>query len=534
MNSENKSSESLQPLSPIKLEFLARQKARGSFLEWCRLCGYEPAAHHRLIIAELELLVENLIKALLRGSEVPEEKLRLMVLTPPGSAKSTYISKLFPPWFLAQISRVEYLMNKANKTFVSFGILACSHNVELATDFGRAARNLISNNERWLGYNLNKDSRASDKWSVTNGGYFQAAGVNSGIAGRRMHFGAIDDFCGAETEATSKLFNDNTELWYINDFLPRLQPIAARVIIANHRNEDDLVGRIMAKESDKWRLIRLRLIIETQEQAADDPLHRKVGERLWPDYFTEAQVIERMQNPRASGIQQQEPSPEKGGFFQADWFREYHSVNDLKDGQYYAASDHAISLAETADPTCMGLGVMKSGRLYIHPDLAWERMGSKEAVETMLRMVKAYKPIYWWAERGHISKSIGPFLQDRMIDERAFANIIEVTPAKDKMTRAQSVNAMMKMGLVFFPSFAPWYQRARRELLMFPNGKHDDFVDFLAHLGNGVNHMISSSAARATVTTEWEPNKPWIPTVKWMKDSCAAQNRLLISQRRDD
>jgi predicted phage terminase large subunit-like protein len=526
-------SENLNSLSPTKLEFLARQKARTSFLEWCRVCGYEPAKHHKLIIAELELLVENLIKALLRGREVPEEKLRLMVLTPPGSAKSTYISKLFPPWFLAQISRVQTLVTRQGNRFEPFGILACSHNAELATDFGRAARNLISNNQRWLGFDLNKDSRAADKWSITNGGYYQAAGVNSGISGRRMHMGVIDDFCGAETEATSKLFNDQTWIWFENDFVPRLQPISARVIIANHRNEDDLVGRLMGKEADKWRLVRLRLVIETKEQAADDPLGRAVGEFLWPEYFTKEQVTERMQNPRASGIQQQEPSPEKGGFFQADWFQEYHSVKDLTDGRFYAASDHAISLAETADPTCMGLGVMKSGRLYLHPDLVWERLGSKEAVDEMLRLVKTYKPIYWWAEKGHISKSIGPFLQDRMIDERAFANIVEVTPSKDKMTRAQSVNGMMKMGLVVFPSFAPWYQRARRELLMFPNGKHDDFVDFLAHLGNGVNHMISASA-RQVVTPSWEPNKPWHPTVKWMKDSCDAKSRLLIASRRDD
>src|SRR5580693_9523374 len=163
-------------LSPAKAEFLARLEARGSFLAWCRLAGYEPAAHHRLIISELEQLVENLFKALIRGSEVEGEALRLMVMTPPGSAKSTYISKLFPPWFLAQMTRLETLMIKASRRAEPLGILACSHNAELATDFGRAARNLIKSNERWLGFTLQQDSRAADKWSATNGGYYQAAG----------------------------------------------------------------------------------------------------------------------------------------------------------------------------------------------------------------------------------------------------------------------------------------------------------------------------------------------------------------------
>ena len=531
----------MDQLSPTKLEFLARQKARSSLVEWSRLCGFEPAAHHKIIIAELELLVENLIKALLRGHEVPDEKLRLMVLTPPGSAKSTYISKLFPPWFLAQINRARTLLEREGKRFEPFGILACSHNAELATDFGRAARNLIDSNTRWLGYNLTKDSRAADKWSVSNGGYFQAAGVNSGISGRRMHLGAIDDFCGAEQEATSQLFNNQTWVWYENDFIPRLQPIAARVVIANHRNEDDLVGRIMQKEADKWRIIKLRLLIETQQQADEDPLHRKIGDYLWPEYFTRAQVEERMANPRASGIQQQEPSPEKGGFYQREWIREYNDIAVLEGGQAYAASDHAVSIKQVADPSCFGVGIMKNNLLYIHPRLVWDRINSKDAVAKMLELIKQFKPIYWWAEKGHISKSIGPFLQDRMIDERSFANIIEVTPSKDKMTRAQSANAMMKLGQIILPSDDlcmrysgnRWASRAIRELLLFPNGKNDDFVDFLSLLGNGCHKMISSGPTR-TVEPEWQPNKPWVPTVKWLKESAESRTRLRIANLRDD
>ena len=50
---------------------------RQSFIEWCRHCGFEPAAHHRLLISELEKVA--------RG-----ETVRLAIFMPPGSAKSTY------------------------------------------------------------------------------------------------------------------------------------------------------------------------------------------------------------------------------------------------------------------------------------------------------------------------------------------------------------------------------------------------------------------------------------------------------------
>jgi predicted phage terminase large subunit-like protein len=522
-------------ISPAKQEFLKRLEARGSFLEWCRLAGYEPATHHRLIIGELEQLVNNLFKALVRGSEIETEPLRLMVMTPPGSAKSTYISKLFPPWFLAQMSRLENQMIKVSRRAEPLGILACSHNAELATDFGRAARNLIKSNERWLGFALQQDSRAADKWSATNGGYYQAAGVNSGISGRRMHLGAIDDFCGAEADATSKLFNDQTWIWYENDFVNRLQPISARVIIANHRNEDDLCGRILSKEPHKWRVIRLRLLIETTEQAENDPLHRKVGEHLWPEYFTAAQVAERMQNPRASGIQQQEPSPEKGAIFQKEWFKGYepNELPSLNESRSYGASDHAVRTKTQNDMTCMGTARFYNKFLFIHPDLVWDRIRSDKAITEMFRLIKTNMPVNWWAEKENISGSLGPLLQNMMMEQKVFACVTEVSHGnKDLIARSQPVIGLMAMGLVRFPKWAPWYQRFEKEMLMFPNGRHDDAVSFMILLCQGINRMRQPSPP--TIVPEFNVNQPFIPTVKWLKDGEARNKRLRMLAMNDD
>jgi hypothetical protein len=61
--------ENEKQLSPAKAEFLRRMQIRGSFYEWCLVGnpGFVPAEHHELIIKELEQLVENLFRALLRG-----------------------------------------------------------------------------------------------------------------------------------------------------------------------------------------------------------------------------------------------------------------------------------------------------------------------------------------------------------------------------------------------------------------------------------------------------------------------------------
>jgi hypothetical protein len=92
----------------------------------------------------------------------------------------------------------------------------------------------------------------------------------------------------------------------------------------------------------------------------------------------------------------------------------------------------------------------------------------------------------WWAEKGHISKSIGPFLRKRMLEKRVYCTVDEVTPVGDKQQRAQSIHARMAMGKVVFPQFTRWWPEAHDQILKFPQGVHDDLVDTLAYIGLGL------------------------------------------------
>ena len=78
--------------SNARAEKQIREKIRNSLDEWAVVAlspqGHAPAAHHRLLIRELEGVASG------RWD-------RLMLLLPPGSAKSTYASMVFPPWFMA-------------------------------------------------------------------------------------------------------------------------------------------------------------------------------------------------------------------------------------------------------------------------------------------------------------------------------------------------------------------------------------------------------------------------------------------------
>src|SRR3546814_7676827 len=51
-------------------------------------------------------------------------------------------------------------------------------------------------------------------------------------------------------------------------------------------------------------------------------------------------------------------------------------------------------------------------------DCFWKRTKTDEVVDAMIHMMRKWRPMFWWAEGGHISKSIGPFLFKRMREEK--------------------------------------------------------------------------------------------------------------------
>src|SRR6476646_9837812 len=104
-------------------ELLKRRSTRKSFAEWAKHRGFEPAAHHRLIINEIESFLDS-------DDEV------LLLFAPPGSAKSTYVSVLLPSWYLAG--------------HPTHSILAATHSVEFAERWGRRVRNDIAGEETML------------------------------------------------------------------------------------------------------------------------------------------------------------------------------------------------------------------------------------------------------------------------------------------------------------------------------------------------------------------------------------------------
>jgi hypothetical protein len=192
-----------------------------------------PARHHRLIASNLQAVAAGKIK-------------RLMILAPPGSAKTTYTSRLFPAWYFA--------FRPASS------IIAVSHTQELSETNSGFVQRLVRDNADTLGYGLQNDAKG--RWYTSNNCGYLAGCVGSAILGFRANLAVIDDPIRSRQDAESETSREHTWQWFTNDLLTRLTPDGAVILIATPFHEDDLMGRLLRVQEGDWRVLRLPAVAE--------------------------------------------------------------------------------------------------------------------------------------------------------------------------------------------------------------------------------------------------------------------------------
>ena len=110
------------------------------------------------------------------------------------------------------------------------------------------------------------------------------------------------------------------------------------------------------------------------------------------------------------------PTPPEGAYYKRDMLHGYErSVLSQKEFRYYLSGDLAISPEIGRDKSCVGVwGIDDLGDFYLLPDLYWDRRSSDQSVERILTFMDQYKPMTFFSEKGHIDKSLRPFIEAKM------------------------------------------------------------------------------------------------------------------------
>lgn len=473
----------LNPNSQLELEErkLWIAKCRRDLTSWCveglRHTGYKPAAHHRLLIQYLEGVANGQIK-------------RLMVFMPPGSAKSTYASHLFPCFLYEQKKNLK--------------IIGASHTTGLALDFSGRVQQYVLEHDDVLTYRLRSENK--QRWYTTNGGEYLAAGVGTAIPGFRADVGIIDDPVKGRKEADSETDRESVWKWYLGSFERRLTPGAAVIIILTRWHEDDLAGRLLQIQPGEWEVISL-----PAEAEKDDLLGRKPGEWLWTDdnykYGKELPKIKaELEKAGASrewtAQYQQHPRPLDGSIFKTDMISKLAAEPA---GSVVRAWDLAATKETgTRDPSwTRGIRLVKTelGR-YVVSDVKSIR-GTPDEVERVI-LNTAYQDgkgvrIGMPQDPGQAGKS-----QALYYSRKLAGYMLEISPESgDKATRASPVASQCNIGNLDVVE-APWNRSFIEELASFPSGAHEDQVDALSRafmmLVENSGAIILSPQARASIS----------------------------------
>lgn len=463
------------------------------------------ASHHDLLLSDFQQI---------GTPAVPN----LMVLMPPGSAKSTYVDVVGVPWFMARQPRKN--------------VILASYASDIAKKQGRRARQLIKSprfNQIFPDAILRGDQSAADEWALSNGSEYMAGGILSGLTGNRAALGVLDDPIKGRQQAESETIRNTTWDAYVDDFCSRLIPGAPQVMILTRWHADDPAGRILPEDWDGesgifegrdgrwWKVICLPAIADRR----DDPLGRAIGETLWPEWFSHEHWAPFQRNVRTwTSLYQQKPSAEEGTYFKTTWFQRYSQKPAALN--IYMTSDHAPGGTEDSDFNVFRVwGVDEHQHIWLLDgyrvqgtiDVAMgvkldERTGEQTLCdEGALPLIKKWKPLCWFPEADNNWKSAQPFVMAAMRRNKIACRIEPLSTAGgDKPTKAQPFQAKAAMGEVHIP-IGFMGDEVLEQYKKFPTGRWDDEVDAAANIGRAID--MAHPAIVKTKPVIAGPNDRW-------------------------
>ena len=441
------------------------------------------AKHHMLMLEEIQRCIEA-------------DGGRLMIFAPPGSAKSSYASVVTPPWAMARQP--------------GYKVILSSYAATPAERQSKRARAIAGSPEFAAIWpertGLRAGSTAVNEWELTNESGLLAVGILGAVTSARADLLIVDDPVAGREEADSETIRKKTLQAFEDDLLTRIKPRASIILIQTRWHMDDLAGSILPEDYDGrsgevlcrdgkvWRVLN----IQAKAERTDDPLGRKLGEYLWPEWFNADHWANFEGKPRTwASLYQQRPTPDSGGQFERDWFGWYDETP--KNLRVYGASDYAVtelSLDTNPDYTEHGVfGVDEAANIYV---LDWWS-GQKPpdvTVGAFISLGKQWSPTQWFDEAGVIRRALEP-LRTRLMQEAGKWIAVDYLPSvADKVARVASIRGRASAGKILFPRGRSWVPRVIDQLCSFPFARYDDAVDVFGNLGRGLDKIVAAYPAK--------------------------------------
>ena len=406
---------------------------------------------------------------------------RLMIFMPPRHGKTMQVSEFFPAWYLGR--------NPSHQ------IIAATYSYDRAGDVGRKVRNQMIDPVHKAVFPdcvISTDSKGANKLATDQGGQYYSVGVGGAIVGRGANLFIIDDPIKSREDAESLTSRKKIIEWFKAVAFTRLMPDNRIVIVMTRWHFDDLAGRILDEAKEKWDVLSLPAIAESNDQ-----IKRKPGQALWPSDYpvkTLENIKQSIGSREWNSQYQQRPLDEEGGMIKLGWFKRYDDREVTKYeivclsrreapaekpfGIYkiVLSWDTAFKESELNDPSsCTIWGISADGYYLLY--VFNKRMGFPALKKHAIRIYDRYMK--------YDMGSVAVLIEDRasgqsliqVLEAETRIPIIPIRPDSNKVIRTDEVSPIMEAGHVHLPENAPWLIRYETQMAQFPLGREDDDVD---------------------------------------------------------
>lgn len=504
------------------------RELEGSFIKyakaaWPLLVGDKPFIdgwHLHALAEHLEATVRGDIK-------------NLMILVPPRTSKTSFVSILFPTWVWTQMPRARFV-------YASYG-------ETLALASAGTCREVFDSNwykERW-GHRATLSKHQANKgfFSTVQGGCRIATSIGAKVTGFGGDFIILDDPNSAFESETTRVTTNN---WITASWFSRLDPggLKVKILVQQCTHERD-VQAYMSELDKSWVQVRLPMEYESSRKCRtivlpstaphvwEDP-REKEGELLCPNHITpaEVQTFKAALGRYIYACQyQQRPAPEEGGFLKkGDWQR-WHKSSPPPSEFIVQSWDTAFTTKKTSSySACTTWSVFRAkGMAFVMLLSAWRgKVSFGELLERATRLNDNWTDIGETKPKSSVNKrpdyiliegkASGHSLASELISRGIAAHTFNPDKYNDKMARVHLITPYLEAGLLWVATAPPHFTLLRHDhqlvvdqAAIFPQGESRDIVDsmtqailFLAKEKKVLKHYADLNFSDAELPEKWD------------------------------
>lgn len=494
--------------------------ARKNYYEYTKLTnrGYKDNAFGRHLCSKVQDFIFS-------TERKPGAFQVLIIEAPPQHGKSTNVTETLASYILGCLP--------------DSNVIGLSYGDELARKFGRENLEKVQNFGKTI-FGIETDPNApctSLEFHIKDhNGTYLSRSLTSGVTGNPADFLLIDDPIKNKEEADSEGQRNKVYDGYAANLKTRLSANGKIIIILTRWHEDDLAGRILSFGNRLGNVTELRYPCECEDEATD-PLGRKLGDALCPELGKDNQWVRDIKldyetDPSGGGVRtwnsmyQGRPTSLGGDTIQAAWLRFWkYPGTDLPDVKMQISTGEYISIKpvdlparfdqeiqswdctfkdlKTSDFVCGGYWARNAADYFL-VDATHKVLSFTKTIEAIEDMYRNYpKSLSKYVE----NKANGPAVINSL--QHRIPGMIPVEANNDKLSRLVAVTPVFKSGNVYFPHplICPWVTDSKTglipELLAFPNGTNDDWVDMISQALNILMYSTRSKETKVLPEGTW-------------------------------